>query len=274
MLTATTTELARRIRGHVLRMTNAGRSSHVGSALSIADVMAVLYGGVLRHDPSAPEWPDRDRFILSKGHAGAVVYATLAEAGYLDAEMLDGHCRNGARLSGHVSHAGVAGVELSTGSLGHGLPVGAGMALQSRRRGWPYRVFVAMGDGECAEGSVWEAALFAAHHRLAGLVAVVDANRLQGLGSTDEVLRVDPLAAKWEAFGWSTVVVDGHDHDALRAALDVDPGDGSDDRPRCVLAQTVKGKGVSFMENELAWHYKSPSDADLVSALTELGLEP
>jgi transketolase len=242
----------------------------VASALSIADAVAVLYGGVMRHRPDDPGFPDRDRFILSKGHAGAIVYAALAESGYFPVTRLAEHCANGSALSGHVSHAGVPGVELSTGSLGHGLSVAAGMALQAKRKGWPFRTYVAMGDGECAEGSVWEAAQFAAHHHLSGLVAIIDANRLQGLGRPDDVLACDPMAGKWRAFGWSVVEVDGHDHEQLEAALDVDPRVAA--RPRCVLAHTIKGKGVSFMEDDLAWHYRSPGPDELTRALAELGL--
>lgn len=265
-----TEELARRLRGHVLRMTAVGRSSHVGSALSAADIAAILYGRVMRHRPGDPGFAQRDRFILSKGHAGAIVYAALAESGYFPVGRLAEHCANGSTLSGHVSHVGVPGVELSTGSLGHGLSVGAGMALQAARKGWSFRTFVVLGDGECAEGSVWEAAQFAAHHRLSGLVAVVDANRLQGLGRPADVLAADPLPEKWRAFGWSVVEIDGHDHGQLHAALDVDGRAGR--RPRCVIAHTVKGKGVSFMEDDLVWHYRSPTPDDLRVALTELGL--
>ena len=176
-------EFARRIRGHILRMTSAGKSSHVGSGLSAADILAVLYSSVLRIDPADPSLPERDRFIMSKGHAGAAVYAALAERGFFDVELLADHYQNGSIFSGHVSHAGVPGVELSTGSLGHGLSVATGMAWRSRAVGATWRSYVLLSDGECDEGSIWEAALFAGHHKLSNLVAVIDYNKLQSLAS-------------------------------------------------------------------------------------------
>ena len=263
-------EVARAVRAHVLRMTSAGRSSHVGSALSCADLLAVLYAEVLRVDPAHPDWADRDRFIMSKGHAGAALYAVLAERGFFDPAVLHRHYQNGSYLSGHVSHVGIPGVELSTGSLGHGLPVGAGLAWRARQTGRPWRTYVLLGDGECDEGSVWEAAMFAGHHELGTLVAVVDYNGLQSLGTTEETLRLEPFAAKWESFGWEVAEVDGHDHDALAHAMRV-PRDPAPARPRCVLAHTVKGKGVSFMENRVLWHYRPPSPEELERALAEVG---
>jgi transketolase len=263
-----TEELALRLRRHVVRMCSQGGSSHVGSGLSIADIVAVLYGEVLRIDPRRPDWPERDRFILSKGHAGACVYAALAESGFFDVAALDGHYRNGSNLSGHVSHKGVPGVELSTGSLGHGLGVGAGMAYNLKRLGGEQRVFVVLSDGECDEGSTWEAAMFAAHHRLGNLCAVIDYNKLQSLGRVSDTINLEPLAAKWRAFGWNALRIDGHDHDALRAAF----ADKAD-RPTCIVADTVKGRGVSFMENEVLWHYRAPRGEEYVAAMRELGVE-
>lgn len=262
-------DAARTVRTQVLRMTNSGRSSHVGSALSCADILAVLYAGVLQVDPQRPDRPDRDRFIMSKGHAGAALYAVLAQRGFFDPSLLAQHYRNGSFLSGHVSHVGVPGVELSTGSLGHGLPVGAGLAWRARRTGQAWRTYVLLGDGECDEGSVWEAAMFAGHHRLSNLVAVVDYNKLQSLGGTEQTLALEPFADKWRAFGWHVAEVDGHDHQQLGRALAV-PRGAPPDRPRCVLAHTVKGKGVSFMENQVLWHYRPPSDAELAGALAEV----
>lgn len=267
--TRSASDLARAVRAHVLRMTNAGRSSHVGSALSCADVLAVLYADILHVDPDAPDRADRDRFIMSKGHAGAAVYAVLAERGFFDPALLAGHYQNGSRFSGHVSHVGVPGVELSTGSLGHGLPVAAGMAWRARRRNLEWRTFVLLSDGECDEGSGWEAALFAAHHRLSNLVAVVDYNGLQSLSTTEETLALEPFARKWRAFGWDLAEVDGHDHAELRRALEVPRGVRAGP-PRCVLAHTTKGKGVSFMENQVLWHYRPPSDEELAAALAEV----
>jgi transketolase len=258
-------ETARAVREHVLRMTNSGRSSHVGSALSCADLLAVLYTGILDVDPAHPDRPGRDRFIMSKGHAGAALYAVLAERGFFDTRLLTQHYRNGSFLSGHVSHVGIPGVELSTGSLGHGLPVGAGLAWQARRTNASWRTFVLLGDGECDEGSVWEAAMFAAHHRLANLVAIVDWNGLQSMGTTEETLALEPFADKWRSFGWEIEEIDGHDHPAIRRALETAP-----DGPRVVLAHTVKGKGVSFMENQVLWHYRPPSDGELATAMREV----
>jgi transketolase len=263
-----TEELALRLRRRVVRMCGEGGSSHVGSNLSMADIIAVLYGEVLRVDPADPAWPGRDRFILSKGHAGACVYAVLAERGFFDPSVLDQHYRNGSRLCGHVSHKQVPGVELSTGSLGHGLGVGAGMAMQLRRLGGRQRVYVVLSDGECDEGSVWEAALFAAHQRLSGLCAVVDYNKLQSLASVTETLELEPFVQKWRAFGWTALRVDGHDHDALRLAF---AEAAQNPRPTCILADTVKGRGVSFMEDQVLWHYRSPRGEELKAALRELG---
>ena len=263
------TSTAAAVRAHVLRMTHAGRSSHVGSALSCADILAVLYCDVLDVDPTRPDRPDRDRFIMSKGHAGAAVYAVLAERGFLDPELLARHYGNGSLLSGHVSHVGLPGVELSTGSLGHGLSVAAGLAWRARQLRADWRAYVLLSDGECDEGSVWEAVLFAAHHRLSNLVAVVDYNKLQSLTTTEETVGLEPFADKWRAFGWDVADVDGHDHDQLAAAL-AGPRDPAPGPPRCVLAHTVKGKGVSFMEGQVAWHYRPPSDDDLAAALAEL----
>lgn len=262
-------DLALKLRRHVVRMCSRGESSHVASGLSIADIIAVLYDGVLRIDPANADWPERDRFILSKGHAGACVYAALAELGFFDVSTLDAHYSNGSSLSGHVSHKGVPGVELSTGSLGHGLGIGAGMAFNLRRLGGSQRVFVVLSDGECDEGSVWEAALFAGHHRLANLCVIVDYNKLQSLGRVSETINLEPFGAKWRAFGWNALRVDGHDHHGLRSAL----CEGADNRPTCILADTVKGRGVSFMENQVLWHYRAPLGEEYIAAMRELGVD-
>jgi len=266
-----TMALARRIRQHVVRMTHLGRSSHVGSALSMTDIVATLYGSVLRIDPEQPKWAGRDRFILSKGHAGVGVYAALAERGYFPVERLDQHYQNGSIFSGHISHKGVPGVELSTGSLGHGLGVGAGMALALRRKGGDQRVFVLLSDGECDEGSNWEAILFAAHRGLDNLVAIIDYNKIQSLASVAETLALEPFAAKWSAFGWGVRQIDGHDHRALLETFGDLPFERG--RPSVVIADTVKGKGVSFMENSVLWHYRSPQGDEYSAARAELGFE-
>jgi transketolase len=237
----------------------------------MADILAVLYDCVLRHQPDVPHWPDRDRFILSKGHGAAILYATLAECGFFPKAWLDKYAQDGSLLLGHVSHH-VPGVELSTGSLGHGLPVGCGMALAGKREGRPYRVFVLLSDGELDEGSNWEAILFAPQHHLDNLVAIVDYNKIQSFGNVKEVLDLDPLADKWRAFRWAVREIDGHDHAQIEHALlgvPFEPG-----KPSVIVAHTVKGKGVSFMENQLAWHYRSPNAEELAQALCELGTSP
>lgn len=257
-------DLARRIRGQVLRMVTAARASHVGGCLSCADILATIYGRCLRDEPATT---DRDWFILSKGHAAAAHYAALAETGRIPVASLATYLADGSPLTGHSSHR-VPGVTLSTGSLGHGLSVGTGLALAAQRSGDHGRVFVLMSDGELNEGSVWEAALFAGHHRLSGLRAVIDANGWQSFGRTDDVLGLEPLADKWRAFGWRAFEVDGHDFDQLSQHLDA-PTDQAD-RPTVVIARTIKGKGVRFMEDSLAWHYRSPTAEQLAAALLEL----
>lgn len=261
-------DLARRIRIHALEMTSLGGSSHVGAVFSMADIVASLYGGVLKLSVSEPRHPDRDRFILSKGHAGAGIYAALAERGFFPVDWLKTHYQDGSRLSGHVSHKGIPGVELSTGSLGHGLSVAAGMAYSAKLDGGTHRVYCLMSDGECDEGSVWEAALFASHHRLERLIAVIDYNKIQSLGSVPETLALEPFADKWRAFGWGVVEVDGHDHQALRDTLDAVPA--FEGKPTLVLAHTTKGKGVSFMENTVLWHYRTARGEEYAAALSEL----
>jgi len=264
-----TPSLARRIRAHALRMLSRANASHIGSCLSIADLLAVLYGRILNVDPVRCDCPDRDRFILSKGHAAAIYYAVLAERGFFPLEWLDTYCEDGSRLTGHVTTPGVPGVEFSTGSLGHGLSIGNGMALVGKQDGRPYRIFVLLSDGEMDEGSNWEAILFAAHHRLDNLVAIIDYNKIQSFGSLKEVLDLEPLAEKWRAFRWAVWEIDGHEHDQIKEALSCAPFEPG--KPSVIIAHTVKGKGVSFMEGQLAWHYKSPNDQQLAQALSEVG---
>ena len=261
-------DLARKIRINAIKMVAKSNSSHIGSSLSMADILAVLYMDILRVDPSRPEWSERDRFILSKGHAATGLYAALALCGFFPMAWLERFCQDDSLLLGHVSHH-VPGVELSTGSLGHGLPVGCGLALANKRAKKTQRVFVLLSDGECDEGSNWEAALFAAHHKLDNIVAIVDANGLQGFGRVEEILGLNPLAEKWRAFGWAAREIDGHDHDSLRTLLNQIPLEA--DRPSLLVAHTIKGKGVSFMEDQLAWHYKSPNPEQLSQALKQLG---
>jgi transketolase len=262
--------LARLIRGHSVTMTTSTSSSHVGSCLSMADLVAVLYGGILRVDPANPGWPDRDRFILGKGHAAAGVYAALAERGFFPREWLDTYYRDGGRLCGHIN-THVPGVDLSTGSLGHALPVGVGMALLAKRKRRAYRVFVLLSEGDCEEGSTWEAIMLAAQHRLDNLVAIVDANRIQALGNVAEIIDLEPLARKAEVFGWSPREIDGHDVLEIDATLRAVPFDGG--KPSFVIARTVKGKGVRSLENTLASHYRHVPKEQLAEVLAELGVE-
>ena len=262
--------LAWLIRRNGLEMTHLSRGSHIGSVLSVAEIIAVLYASVLNVDPKEPKKPDRDRLILSKGHAGSAVYAALAETGFFPVEQLKTHYANGSILSGHVSHKGVPGVEVSTGSLGHGLGVGVGMALGAKMDGAQWRTYVVLGDGECDEGSVWEAALQAAQYKLDRLVAVIDYNHMQSLATVDETLRLEPFEQKWKDFGWNALSVDGHDTEALQKAFDWAKENAGSRKPSVILAHTVKGKGVSFMENDILWHYRTPQGEEYDAALKEL----
>lgn len=262
------TTLARRIRTDVLNMVRTAGSSHVGSCFSMAEVLAVLYGAVLRVDPEQPDSPERDRLIVSKGHAAAAVYAALAARGFFPREWLQSFYCDGARLAGHVTHKRVPGVEVSTGSLGHGLPVASGMAWVAERGTPRFRVFALLSDGECDEGSTWEAAMFAAHHKLDRLTAIVDYNKIQSLGRVEEVMTLEPFAERWRSFGWGVREIDGHDVSKLDHALNAVPFEAG--RPSCLIAHTVKGKGVSFMEDRLLWHYRSPDKEEFQRALAEL----
>jgi transketolase len=258
--------LAARLRAHSLRMVHKAKASHIGSCLSLADIMAVLYGPILRVDPAEPGDPNRDKLYMSKGHAAAVLYAALAERGFIPVEELGVYNQDCSRLTGHVNHA-VPGVELSTGSLGHALPVAVGSAMAADRLGLQGRVVCILSDGECDEGSNWEAFLIAGHHRLNRLTAIIDYNKIQSFGRTAEVLDLEPFADKLTAFRWRVVEIDGHDLEAIERVLSAPPTD----QPLAVIAHTVKGKGVSWMEDKLEWHYRSPSDDQLQAALDEVG---
>jgi len=259
-----TQELAKRIRIHVLRMANKAGTSHVGSCLSCADILAVLYGEVMHYRAGEPDWESRDRFILSKGHAGSVLYATLAEVGFFPVEELDTHCRSGSLLLGHISHE-VTGVEASAGSLGHGLSIGCGMAIANPKS----RVFVLLSDGDLNEGATWEAVMFAGQRRLRNLTAIVDWNRMQAMGKSRGIMNMKSVSRKVAEFGWRARDVNGHNHHVLRSTLTGNPK--WDRRPSFVVAHTVKGKGVSWIEDRVEWHYRSPSDEELEKALEELG---
>ena len=254
----TSQELAWKIRRHGVEMTHLSGGSHIGAVLSVADIVAVLYADVMNYRSGEPQWEDRDRFILSKGHAGAAIYAALAEEGFFPVEELRTHYSNGSRLSGHVSHM-VPGVDFSTGSLGHGLSAGAGMAYAARKDGRDHRVFVVMGDGECDEGSVWEAALFANHFRLQNLVAVVDHNHMQSLDFQENTMEIENFGAKWRAFGWNVLEINGNDHRQLKEAFaSVEQLSRENHKPTVIIANTVKGWGVPYMCNDILWHYRFP----------------
>lgn len=252
----TSEQLAWKIRRHGVEMTHLSGGSHLGAILSVADIMAVLYTDVLRVDPKNPDDENRDRFILSKGHAGAAVYAALAESGFFDVAELVTHYQNGSRLSGHVSHY-VPGVDLSTGSLGHGLSVGVGMAYAGLKSHKDYNVYVVLGDGECDEGSVWEAALFANHFGVKNITAIVDHNKMQSMDFCDKTLDLGNFEAKWESFGWNVVSIDGNNHDEIKSAF---AKQFENNKPKVIIANTVKGYGIPFMENDILWHYRFPHD--------------
>lgn len=260
-------QLAKLIRSHSAQMVHAINASHIGGVFSMADILAVLYSEILQVRSNEPKWTERDRFILSKGHCCAGVYAVLAARGFISMDELQTYGAPGSRLMTHVSWH-VPGVEFSTGSLGHGLPFGCGQSLAAKRQQRNSRVFVMLSDGELDEGSNWEAILFAPQHRLDNLIAIVDYNKIQSLGNVEDVLDLRPLKAKFEAFRWSVKEVDGHDHQQINAALSSVPWEPG--KPSCLIAHTVKGKGVDFMESNLKWHYSSPNESQLKSALDQL----
>ncbi|MFB4268216.1 transketolase [Nonomuraea sp. GTA35] len=259
--------LAGGIRRTVISTIAAAGLGHAGGDLSVTDILTTLYGAVLRVDPADPRWPERDRLVMSKGHCSVALYTTLATCGYFPAERLSTFAAPMSPLNGHPSRRSVPGVETSTGPLGHGLPVGVGIAVGLRMRGSAARTVVVLGDGELQEGSNWEAAMAAGHRGLTSLTAVIDRNGLQQGASTSATNELEPLADKWRAFGWEAVEVDGHDHLALLDALTA-PRDAG--RPRCVIARTVKGRGVSFMEDRVEWHHKVPDAEQARMALEEL----
>lgn len=261
---------ARQIRMDLLQMIYNAKTGHTGGALSSTDILVALYYGVLRVRPDEPNWTGRDRFILSKGHCVEGYLCILADKGFLPREELDTFSKYGSRLIGHPNNK-VPGVEICSGALGHGLSVGVGMALGARRKQADWRTFVLMGDGELAEGSVWEAAMAAGHYGLGNLVAIIDRNGLQISGSTEKVMRLENLADKWRAFGWTADECDGHDIPALIERINgalKEP-----DKPHVLIAHTVKGKGVPYMENVASWHHGVPSEDELKCALTALRME-
>ena len=268
----TSEQLAWKIRRHGIEMTHLSGGSHIGSVMSVADIVAVLYTDVLNYRAEEPEWEGRDRFILSKGHAGASIYAALAESGFFAIDELKTHYQNGSRLSGHVSHH-LPGVDFSTGSLGHGLSAGAGIAYALKKDRRKERVFVILGDGECDEGSVWEAALFANHFRLSNLVVIIDHNHMQSLDFQENTLEIEDFGSKWKAFGWNVLEINGNDHDELKAAfkLSEENQELEPHKPSVIIANTIKGFGVSFMQNDILWHYRFPHEGwEYDMAVTEM----
>ena len=254
-------------RQQVLEMVVGAGHGHIGSSLSCVEILVALYqGGILRIDPKNPHWEDRDRFIISKGQGCQSLYAVLADMGFFPVSELQAFGKEGSRLEGHPSVA-VPGIEVNTGSLGNGLGIGAGMALAARLQKKDYRVFVLLGDAECNEGAVWETAMFAAHHRLGNLIAIMDNNGLSATGFTDRIMQVEPMQQKWEAFGWEVYHVDGHSLKGLKCIRIMRDGN---DKPKVLIARTVKGKGISFMENVPKWHHAVPAGEELVKARAEL----
>jgi len=261
-------EMAKRLRRHVITMTATAGSGHPGGSLSAADIITVLYFKVMRHNPKNPQWPDRDRLILSKGHAAPILYAALAESGYLPVPELSTLRRLDSRLQGHTDRNLTPGVEMSAGSLGMGLSFGIGVALAARLDSRDYRTYVLLSDGECDEGQTWEAALSAAHFKLDNLTAIVDYNKIQLSGWTRDIMNLEPFNQKWQAFGWHTIDIDGHDFDQILAALQ--EAQNTKKTPTVIIARTVKGKGVSFMENNVKFHGKAPTAEEAEKALKEL----
>lgn len=267
------TELKRKaieIRMMLLRLIHQAQTGHTGGSLSNTDILTALYYHTMKHDPQNPQWEERDRFVASKGHSVESLWAILADLGYFPAEELKTYSAFGTRLIGHPNNK-VPGIEMNTGALGHGLPISVGMALAAKRNKQNYRVFCLMGDGEQAEGSIWEGAMAGAHYKLDNLVGIIDRNRLQISGNTEDVMGIEPLGSKWAAFGWHVVEVDGHDFAQLIDVLDTAPMFPG--KPTLVMANTIKGKGVSFAENKVEWHHHVLNDEQLELALTELQSE-
>jgi len=261
-------EKARIIRLTALKMIYAAQLGHPGGDMSVADILATLYFGVLRYDPKQPNAPWRDRFVMSKGHCTGSFYATLAEAGYFDRALLDTYMGPLSRLNGHPNRNYLPGVETNTGPLGHGMPVAVGMAIAGKMDSSDFRTFVVTGDGEQQEGSNWEAGMAAGHRRLANLTLIIDRNRLQQGATVEDTNTLEPLADKWRAFGWEVAQVDGHDIDALFRVLSAPVGERQ--KPLCVIAHTIKGRGISYMENEVKWHHGIPNKEQYDIALGEL----
>lgn len=248
-------------------MVHNAHASHIGGILSCADIIAVLYNDIANYDTNNPKELLRDRIILSKGHNGVGIYAALAETGFFPVKELENYGKNGSKFSCHVSHKNIPGVEITTGSLGHGIGVACGIALNAKLKNLPYRVYTIVGDGECNEGSVWEAAMLAAQYKLDNFTVIIDANGMQAMGNCEEIINMEPMNDKWLAFNWTVIEVkDGHDHQSLKDAFEK----SSSGKPKVIIARTTKGKGVSFMENNIIWHYRDPQGDSYLQAVKEL----
>ena len=258
--------LSKKIRKVSLEMVHRSNASHIGSALSVVDILAVLYNNILNYDSNNPNWEERDKLILSKGHSCVSLYAVLGLKNFFDIELLKTYGKNGSNFMNHISHK-VPGVEFSTGSLGHGLPYAVGIALGNKLKKIDSKVYVILGDGEVAEGSNWEALLFASHNKLDNLVVIIDNNNLQSLTTVDDTLSLEPYDKKFLSFGCNVVKVDGHDHEQLNKVFSLN---NPNLKPNVVIAKTIKGKGVSYMENEVKWHYKSPNTEELSTAIKDI----
>lgn len=259
-------KLAWIIRRKSLEIIHNSKSSHIASIYSVADIVAVLYSDIMNFNPENPKWRKRDRLILSKGHSGLAVYIALCECGFFSEKVLNTYCKNGSYLQGHISSRNVPGVEVSSGSLGHGVCIASGMALAAKMNKQKHRIFAIIGDGECDEGSVWETALFANHYELNNLIVIIDHNKMQSLDFCENTIKLENLAEKWKAFGWNTWEVDGHNHKELKKFLKKQ----HKSKPTCIVAHTIKGKGVSFMENNILWHYRDPQGEYYLKAKEEL----
>jgi transketolase len=260
---------ARAVRKHIVRMTCTAGSGHPGGSLSCTDIVVALYFHIMKHDPQNPCWEDRDRFVLSKGHAAPALYATLAEAGYFPKDELATLRKLGCKLQGHPSMQKCTGIDMSTGSLGQGLSVGVGMALAARLDRKPYRIYTIHGDGEMQSGNIWEAAMAASHYKLDSITSFIDRNQLQIDGPTEQIMSIEPLALKWKSFGWYVIEINGHNFSEILGA--VENAREIKGKPTMIIAHTVKGKGVSFMEGALSFHGKAPSKQQCEQALKELG---
>ena len=266
----TTEQIAHKARVSSLNMISTAKAAHLGSSLSVIDILAVLYGEIAKISKNEPDGITSDQVIVSKGHAAAGTYSVLAHSGFLDTSVLDTYCVDGSILGGHVTSGKVAGVPLSTGSLGHGLPFGIGLALARKKANSNAFVYVVMSDGECDEGTTWESALIASQFELSNLIVLIDRNRHQSFGDTESTISLEPFQEKWAAFNWDVFTVDGHDHNELKVSL-ASARENKSKNPTLIICNTIKGKGISFMEDQVVWHYRPPTAEQLESALHELG---